>query len=170
MPDSTIEPRTTVLLRGTQPNYHMAKADAATEKMGLIMIPVRSTYANGWVVNTTLNWGSGDSDSDTEVGIREIDEINPNTTTPYDKTAVTVAGDNITIHYLIAGDEHWAYVTETVALGNRLTTHTTAGQLCVLNTGTVDDYQHEWMCIRARTGAGWAKVRYLGVFTGDITD
>lgn len=171
MPDSTVEPRTTVLLRGTQANYHNARADGTTELMGLICIPVRSTYANGWVACTTANWGSADKDSDMEVAIRELDMINPQTTIPYDKDAVTVAGDTIVLHYLIPGDEHWALVAATTSYGQRLHTSAVAGELAVSVTGTVDDYVHEWMVIGISTGAqSYSKVRYMGVFVGDITD
>lgn len=163
MPDATVEPRTTVLLRGTQPNYTTGRAMGTTGKMGLIMIPSTGTYDNGWTLCTTIAYGGSTTDLNKQkIGIRELDMINPQTTIPYDKAAETIQGDNVNIQILIIKDAHWALLGSNVDAGDIVYTHDDGSLQKAVDGGT-DSAVHTWNAITSGLDTEYIKVRYAGV-------
>jgi len=164
--DNRSEPMRTVLLDGTQPDYHPGNGASGQSVMPGLLVYKSGTLPDNEVTVCGALYGST-VEAESTIYIVEIPRSHPSFNQSYAKTtAFTAETDGFKMHRLRVGDKVWLK-------GSSLTANETDNLVCAaggLVSQTTGDTADKWNCHGFRAIGEWASATWIqGEYMGFIT-
>lgn len=139
-----------------------ATAVAVTNKPGLLAMISISTYGNGCDVASAA-YGDANA-TEGEIYQFTIEEIHPQSNTPYDKATAYAVADPVCVKRHVINKTYWLKGSSLTILKGAKIICAASGLVAVQTAHTATPLPHHtWVCAKAVSAATWVQGTYIGI-------